>query len=155
MNWYAAAASSTGGTTALRRATARVTAVLIVAALLLRKMDQISAMVPVTNGVAALVPLEVIVPPSEVKTGDRITRRHETAPPDRTAKIGHAQRPALRVACGDRDHPGMASDRRTPNGALVARRGNDERSALRCVIQRFLEAPFSVRRRLGHGNTEI
>src|SRR5262245_34611396 len=65
MNWYAAAASSTGGTTALRRATARVTAVLIVAALLLRKMDQISAMAPVTNGVAALVPLEVIVPPSE------------------------------------------------------------------------------------------
>ena len=49
----------------------------------------------------------------------------------------------------------MASDRRTPNGTLVARRGNDERSALRCVIQGILEAPFSIRRRLGHGNTEI
>src|ERR1700704_1682038 len=65
--WYAAQASSSGGTTVRRGAKAWVTASLICAADAAGNSEYSSAIAPVTNGAAALVPPNVRGLPSALR----------------------------------------------------------------------------------------
>ena len=122
-----------------------VTASLIWAAVAPGNSDQSSAIAPVTKGAAALVPPNVcglpFVPRLVTFSPGALSPRLPIEP----SEIRFAERFALSIAGGHRNHPGVAGDGGASHRPLIARRGHGNNAAVGGVVEGLLQLAFAFR----------
>ena len=142
---YADQASSSGGTTVVRPClSAFAIAHLTSAALALGNSDHKSAIVPVTNGAAALVPPKVTGCDSGPQTRDTDAGCAQALSPHRTAQIRTACRPSSLVTGNHRNHATVAHERRAADSRLVTARRDDDDFTHGRVGQGLLDRPLAL-----------
>jgi len=89
------------------------------------------------------------------QTGNFVSRRSQSPSGDRTSKVRFWRGPALQVAADNRNHPTMLSDGRAADGALVACRCYRDCAADRGEVERLLQLPHTLPRRLQQCSTQV